>query len=467
MQNRFSKYLKKIKPLIIELKEALLAHYPYVSILATDVTGKFYTADPQGANIMERPDNERGIVIKVQHEGRFYEYSTNLVTKRRLPKIVEAVRNLTTFVPVGGGKKLPVPNDEALVASFVRKNKGKKLTDEEVTAELKQAVGLALQDEMIVFAQFLADYQEVSKLFVSNNRDLEQYYNWSEVAGYFVARDDAGTKYYYDGFGDNNWNKIVKSAPKLVKISKDYLQALLKSEPPVPGVYDVITTPDISGLIAHEAFGHGVEMDQFVKDRAISREYLGKKVGSEIITMHDGAAGAHSVASYFFDDEGVLAHDTVIIKDGVMQSGISDFTSALELGLPGTGNSRRENYRHKAYARMTNTYFAPGTSKVKEMIKSIEYGFLVDTMSNGIEDPKNWGIQCTGLIGREIKNGRLTGKVISPVVMSGYVPDFLNSITAVSDEFELNGLGQCGKGYKEWVRTSTGGAHLKARVKIG
>ena len=84
-----------------------------------------------------------------------------------------------------------------------------------------------------------------------------------------------------------------------------------------------------------------------------------------------------------------------------------------------------------------------------------------------MEDPKNWGIQCTALYGKEIVNGEFTGKMISPVVMSGYVIDLLESISLVSKDFKVNGSGSCGKGYKELVRVSDGGSCLKAEVKIG
>ena len=116
---------------------------------------------------------------------------------------------------------------------------------------------------------------------------------------------------------------------------------------------------------------------------------------------------------------------------------------------------------------MTNTFFEKGKDNLEDMIKSIEHGYFIHATDNGMEDPKNWGIQCTALYGREIKNGEFTGKIISPVVMSGYVIDLLNSITMVSKDFEIIGSGSCGKGYKEWVRVSDGGPYLKAKVKIG
>lgn len=42
-----------------------------------------------------------------------------------------------------------------------------------------------------------------------------------------------------------------------------------------------------------------------------------------------------------------------------------------------------------------------------------------------MEDPKNWGIQCMVNIAREIKDGEFTGKIFSPIVLTGYVPDLL------------------------------------------
>ena len=73
---------------------------------------------------------------------------------------------------------------------------------------------------------------------------------------------------------------------------------------------------------------------------------------------------------------------------------------------------------------MTNTYFEPGKDKLEDMIASIKYGFLLEDASSGMEDPKNWGIQLMVNVAREIKDGKFTGKVFSPIVMSGYVPDY-------------------------------------------
>ena len=116
---------------------------------------------------------------------------------------------------------------------------------------------------------------------------------------------------------------------------------------------------------------------------------------------------------------------------------------------------------------MTNTYFVPGSSTLEEMIASVSYGYLLENVNSGMEDPKNWGIQCMVNVAREIKDGKLTGKICSPVVLTGYVPDLLKSISMMSDTVEMSGSGFCGKGYKEWAIVSAGGPYIKAAVRLG
>ena len=116
---------------------------------------------------------------------------------------------------------------------------------------------------------------------------------------------------------------------------------------------------------------------------------------------------------------------------------------------------------------MTNTLFKARQSTLDEMLSSIKYGYLLDGVLSGMEDPKHWGIQCLIAKGKEIKDGKLTGKVVSPVILTGYVPDLLKSITMCGSAEETSGCGYCGKGHKEWVKVSDGGPYLKAKGRLG
>ena len=173
------------------------------------------------------------------------------------------------------------------------------------------------------------------------------------------------------------------------------------------------------------------------------------------------------MASCAFDDEGILAGDTIEIENGFLRTGICDALSALRLGTKPTGNGKRENFEHKVYTRMTNTFFASGNDSLEDMIASVKHGYLLKGIQSGMEDPKHWGIQCIVERGYEIKDGKLTGKVVSPIIMTGYVPDLLGSVSMVSTGRELFGGGGCGKGYKEMVKVSDGGPYMKAKARLG
>ncbi len=464
----FSNFLNskrgECKALVAELRQ----HFKYVSILGSDVRSRGISADRRSTNIGEGNLSECGFVIKM-HDGRaFFEYSLDDIRgdiKSLADKIVaslEVDRALCSDMI-----DVPVPADAAMVESFSRESDEADVGDTEILEFCKRMRDGALKkDERLLNCMIGASSFTVSKLFISENRELDQNYTWVNIGAFLILRDGEKTVQTYGGSYGHKWSIAMADLPEVLDSLVVKIGKLAKAKPIEPGVYDVITDPSISGLIAHEAFGHGVEMDQFVKDRALAKQYVGKYVASPICNMHDGAAAALSTASYFFDDDGVLAHDTQIIKDGILVSGISDLVSATVLGTEPTGNGRRESYRRKAYSRMTNTFFEPGQDKLEDMIASVKHGYMLFQTNNGMEDPKNWQIQCTAEYGIEIVDGKLTDNYVAPVVMSGYVPDLLKSISMVSDDFRVIGSGGCGKGYKEWVRVSDGGPALKVKCKL-
>jgi len=283
-----------------------------------------------------------------------------------------------------------------------------------------------------------------------------------------IGRKDGEVKYDFQPLSGLKGYEIFDEAQAKIDMVTNSVIELFSAKRATPGLYEIICDPAVSGLIAHEAFGHGVEMDMFVKHRAKGEEFIGKVIASDKVNMHDGALSATEVGTYLFDDEGTLGTDTLIIEKSILKQGISDLLSATILRTVPTGNGRRESFERKAYARMTNTFFESGTDSLEDMIKSIKNGYLLEGYFSGMEDPKNWGIQCIISKGKEIIDGKLTGNIISPVLLTGYVPDLLKSISMVSDQkIILSGTGACGKGYKESVKVSTGGTYLKAVGRLG
>ncbi len=462
----FSKFLDSrrdhVKALVAELKK----HFSYVSILGVDIKATSIRVDRNTAGINPGRDTECGFVVKMANGGVFCEYSLDDISGEPAAlckRILQAVK-----VPEGDHILSGKLADDAMVRSFSRPHDFADYEEAQLLSFCRtQCDTLLGKSEYILNAIVMMGLLEVSKLFISANKELDQNYTWVNGILAAVYRENDKVVQVHEGSNFNTVGAVMQELP--TKQDKLVAKAhhLTLAKPIVPGVYDVITDPSITGLIAHEAFGHGVEMDQFVKDRALAQQYVGKYVASPICNMRDGAASTLSAASYFFDDDGVLACDTQIIQDGILVTGISDLASATQLGTTPTGNGRRESSRRKAYARMTNTFFCPGMDKLEDMIASIDHGYMLFETNNGMEDPKNWAIQCVAQYGIEIVDGKLTDNYVSPVVISGYVPDLLGSITMVSDDFRIIGAGSCGKGYKEWVRVSDGGPALKVKVKLG
>ena len=466
----YSKFLENNKENCIALVKELKKTYKYVSVLGADVSGIRISANKNSTSIGENTfDKQQGFVVKMNNGGAFAEYSFDSFDKPifKLAELIKTKVRLSDSLKQNEIKPLDIV-DEPLVKDFVRENDLDNFDNEFILSSLKKLVKDTMERDSHFLNVFsFIETQNISKLFVSENRVLTQHYTWvnGRILGVYLG-DNKKMVQAREGSYSNNLQYVLNELPTYVEALINKCYHLSNASAIKPGVYDVITDPSITGLIAHEAFGHGVEMDQFVKDRAMGKFMVGKYVASPICNMRDGASGILSTASYFFDDDGILAQNTQIIKNGKLVSGICDLVSSRQLGFNPTGNGRRENYCHKAYSRMTNTYFEKGKDKLSDMIASIKHGYMLFETNNGMEDPKNWAIQCVCEYGIEIIDGKLTDNYVSPVVMSGFVPDLLKSISMISDEFVEEGSGACGKGYKEWVRVSDGGPHLKARVKL-
>ncbi|MGC8488377.1 MAG: TldD/PmbA family protein [Clostridia bacterium] len=232
-----------------------------------------------------------------------------------------------------------------------------------------------------------------------------------------------------------------------------------------PGRYRVVTSPEVSGVLAHEAFGHGVEMDLFLSHRAKAQESIGHRVGSGFATIIDDPTLPGGYGGYPFDDDGNLAAPHTILDRGTLVGGLADADVAAALRASG-GNGRRQDYSRKVYPRMSNTFFASGTETPEALIAGVEEGVYLRRVESGMEDPKNWGMQITIHSGEEIRDGRLTGRLYRTMAMTGFVPDVLTSIDGAASDFAM-WPGMCGKGHKEWCTNGTGGPHLRMTARLG
>ncbi|MBO4413775.1 MAG: TldD/PmbA family protein [Clostridia bacterium] len=465
--------MSRQKPAMKKLVAELRKKYAYASVLAVADANRSWSVSRSGINIVSGSwMGGTGFVARVFDETGCVEYSFNEFSEKLIPEIVGKITEKAAEQKKNckGIKPLPTPIPQGTPAKLKKSTKylvdPKKMGDEAIIAKLTAVREKGMRREGVLDFSCRASYRVYRKIFISENRDLDETCMWTNAAVIALARKGDEIKDYYRPYSALGGMEVLDAAYDEVDEVVSVALELTQSEPMIPGEYDCICDPDTTGMIVHEAFGHGVEMDMFVKDRALAKHFVGRYVASPLVTMHDGSA-VDQTATAFFDDEGNLTTDTVIIDKGVLRTGICDGLSAVRLGVEPTGNGRRESYERKAYTRMTNTYFEKGRSTLDKMIASVKYGFLLENPSSGMEDPKNWGIQCMVNIAREIKDGKLTGRIFSPIVLTGYVPDLLKSVSMMGNKKVLSGSGFCGKGYKEWVKVSDGGPYMKARIRLG
>jgi len=239
---------------------------------------------------------------------------------------------------------------------------------------------------------------------------------------------------------------------------------LLKAKVVRAGRQDIIVDPEIAGVIAHESFGHGLEADQVMRNRSYLSGLKGKKIVSELISIHDNGSLKGERGFFFFDDEGIKSSDTILVENGVLKQFMHDRQSSAFMNSLPTGNGRAQDFSRKVYVRMSNTYIQPGDWKRKELIEETKSGFYLMKAVIGMEDPLGGNLQILSHKAREIKNGEL-GTLYKGVGISGKVLKFLSNVDAVTDDFEIKGS-SCGKGHEDSVFVSTGGPYMRVRNAI-
>ena len=214
---------------------------------------------------------------------------------------------------------------------------------------------------------------------------------------------------------------------------------------PPAGELPVVLAPGSSGILLHEAIGHGMEADFNRKGISIYAEKMNQVIAPKFVSIIDDATVPHYRGAINVDDEGTPGQRTVLVENGVLRSYLHDRISASHYRVPLTGNGRRQSFRFAPLPRMRNTYMANGPHQREEIIQSVKRGVICETFLNG---EVNIG---AGDFTFYVKNGYLIedGKVTAPVKdfnIIGNGPDVLNKVTMVADDLKIDdSTWTCGK----------------------
>ena len=296
------------------------------------------------------------------------------------------------------------------------------------------------------------DYQPMTRVFVSctaeqNGRREENGYN-------------LGGRHGMDYFSPEKIHLLASTA---VRRTVELFEAVK----PEGGEMEVVLAPAYSGILLHEAIGHGMEADFNRKETSIFSDKIGKPVAESFVSIVDDGTNPNMRGSINIDDEGNQSEKTYLVRNGILESYLHDIISAKHYGVNPTGNGRRQSFRHQPMPRMRNTYMLPGPHKHDEIIQSVKKGIYAESFTNGEVHIGAGDFTFYLKSGYLIENGKKT-RPIKDVNIIGNGPDVLTKVVMVADNLELmEGGGTCGKN-GQWVPVSFGLPTIKvSSITVG
>ncbi|MDP8255602.1 MAG: metallopeptidase TldD-related protein [Candidatus Alcyoniella australis] len=264
---------------------------------------------------------------------------------------------------------------------------------------------------------------------------------------YAVAEQD-GERHsgFYGGGGRVGFDCYATFTPQAAgrEASRVAIAQLGAREAPM-GEQTVVLSNGWSGVLLHEAVGHGLEADFNRKGTSLYTGKVGQQVASELVTVIDDATLPGRRGSYNVDDEGEPGQRKVLIDKGVLTGYMSDRLNADLMGIPRTGNGRRESFRHIPLPRMSNTFMSAGTDAPEDVIRSVSKGFYARTFGGGQVDITNGNFVFEVREGYLIEDGKITAPVKGATLI-GVGPEVLGRVSMVGSDAELDpGIGTCGK----------------------
>lgn len=298
----------------------------------------------------------------------------------------------------------------------------------------KVSVSLGDVDKHVLIARadglIVEDYQPMTRASVSVSVERE---GQRESGRHGIASRE-GLDFYSPDRLDRLVNKAV-----------DYAVRALDAGKPPAGEMPVVMAAGSSGILLHEAIGHGMEADFNRKGISIFADRIGKRVAPPGVTIVDDGTLPGARGSINVDDEGTLTEKTVLVEDGILKSYLHDRISARHYGIESTGSGRRQSFRHTVLPRMRATYMEAGQYAPEEIIASVDRGIYCEVFQNGAVQIGAGDFSFYVSHAYLIENGKLT-RPVKDVNIIGNGPKVLEAIEMVGNDLVIDEGGwTCGK----------------------
>ncbi len=455
---------------MIELMDRILdklekgARYGEVRYMSGESTGSsMRNSEFQG----EGTSSGEGIAIRAMNES----ISMGFISSFDFDRIQEIIDRVIRNSHRGGRNKLDVSGGIKDKWDAVGKHKVEDIQSSDRMEIMKNAdemmktYGLSVRMNAIYHKKIRQIYQNTSGSLIESNLSRIGYFmvgGYKEGTSFEEIYRQFGTTGGMDNFRELEIQKKIEDAVKNLK-------EISKSPSAKPGRYDVIISPEIAGIVAHESCGHPTEWDRISgREGSLAGESFltGKKypfrIGSPVVNVIDDPTLKGSYGYYKYDDEGIRARKRYLYKDGMTNEFIHSRESAASYGVEPNGGGRVSDWDMEPLARMSTTYIEPGQHTFDELVEDIKNGIYIKSYTEWNIDDIRFNEKYVGSEAFLIENGRLKGRVRKPAIETNTV-NFYSSIDAVSNELEFS-AGTCGKGDPEQgVDTWMGGPSVRLR----
>jgi len=386
-----------------------------------------------------------GAGIRVIRNGCWGFASTSTLDTRNLTKALKQAETSAIMLAKQAKKKIPKFDTSKLVSVDSTNRSSVDLNN--ITVDEKIALALSIEErirksskQIVTSTTLYQEYVDEKWLMTTDGAKCHTFEARPQFYTMAVASKDGELATSMNANGvTGGMNELFEKftpeqmADKTSKLAVDKLSAPYANN----GVFDVVLSPAMVGILAHEAIGHTVEAD-FVMSGSVAQGKIGKKVASDLVTLADAGNNptrvGHPAGTIFVDDEGVEVQDTVIIENGVMKSYLHDRQSAHQFGVEPTGNARAWSHTDTPIIRMRNTYIKPGKNSFDEIIDSTKNGYYLTFPGSGQADSNaEFMFGCEEIY--EIKDGKV-GRLMKNATISGQAFDVLMSVDMVGNDFD-------------------------------
>jgi len=425
-----------------------------------------------GNMVRNSHESEGGVSARVYRGGTFGFASGATYTDEGVKNVLSAATDNAIFMDANVSRgQPPLPNATAGNQGLV--TLPGPVIPQSMLIDFAQALDALITKKYknLSSRTVVADILNIEKLLVvSDGADSHFYQPRSTVYVFLTADTSDGMpvelfeSFSYFGRFDEHFSDLALMETKIDAL----YEAVMKKRDGVftkAGLAKCILHPKMAGMLAHEAIGHTVEGD-IVLSGSVASYNLNKQVASEIVNMVDFAHtynGEPTPLPVYVDDEGVTAEDAILIKDGILTGYMHNRDSARQLNTKPQGNARAFTFSDEPLVRMRNTAILPGTSKLEDMIASVDDGYYLVSTGNGQAD-QTGEFMFSVEEGYEIKNGKI-GKGLRETTVSGVAFEMLKTVDMVSDDMHWDIGGFCGK--KQPMTTGMGGPALRCDVNVG